>query len=304
MIDLHCHILPGIDDGASDLSLSLNMARAAVAQGVTVVACTPHILPGLYHNTGPAIREATGELQRQLDENGIPLLLVTGADVHMAPDFVAGLRSGRLLSIADSRYVLVEPPHHTAPPLLEDFFFNLTVAGYVAILTHPERLSWVPSRYESIKKLVRAGVWMQITSGSFTGAFGRNALYWAQRMLDEGCVHLIASDAHDVERRPPDLGAGYECVAKRVGAEEAQRLVLTRPMAILKDEAPSSLPQPLRMADAERSLPGGMDRSQRPGQKAGQRGQGLGRDPGGETEGDDAAGGLRGFSGRLRRLFR
>ncbi len=147
--------------------------------------------------------------------------------------------------------MLVEPPHHTAPPQLEDFFFNLMVAGYVPILTHPERLSWVPSRYEMIKKLVRGGVWMQITAGSFAGAFGRNALYWAERMLDDGCVHVLASDAHDAERRPPDLAAGHEFVAKRVGAEEAQCLVLTRPMGILEDQAPSSLPGPLAVADAE-----------------------------------------------------
>jgi protein-tyrosine phosphatase len=290
-------MLPGLDDGAGDLSVSLRMAQAAVDQGVRVVACTPHILPGLYHNSGPAIREATQALQDALDQNGIALQLATGADVHMAPDFVAGLRSGRLLSLGDSRYVLVEPPHHTAPPQLEDFFFNLSVAGYVAILTHPERLSWVPSRYEIIKKLVRAGVWMQITAGSFTGAFGRNALYWAERMLDDGCVHLVASDAHDNERRPLNLAAGRDCVAKRVGAEEAQRLVFTRPLAVLRDEAPSSVPGPLRVVEAERSFTEAAERSRRPGRKLGPR-------SGDENTGDHAGDGLRGLSGRLRRLFR
>lgn len=290
MIDLHCHILPGIDDGASDSSVSLAMARALVMQGVTDVACTPHILPGLYHNSGPSIREATQQLQGLLDQEAIPLHLLTGADVHMAPDFIAGLRSGRLLTIADSHYVLVEPPHHTAPPQLEDFFFNLLVAGYVPILTHPERLSWVPSRYEIIKRLVRTGVWMQITAGSFAGAFGRNALYWAERMLDEGCVHLIATDAHDAERRPPDLAAGRELVAKRVGPEEAQRLVLTRPMGILKDENPSNLPGPLGVANAEAvSSPQAAERSRMPGVGA---------------MGDRGTDGLRGLSGRLRRFFR
>ena len=216
-----------------------------------MVACTPHILPGLYHNSGPAIRQAIKQLQAALDENGIPLQLTTGADVHMAPDFVAGLRSGQLLSIADSRYVLVEPPHHTAPPHMEEFFFNLVAAGYVPILTHPERLSWVPSRYQTIKKLVQSGVWMQVTAGSFAGAFGRNPLYWAERMLDEGRVHLIATDAHDAERRRPDLAAGRELAAKRVGAAEAERLVLTRPLGILRDEDPSSLPGPSGVADAD-----------------------------------------------------
>lgn len=289
MIDLHCHILPGIDDGAKDVSVSLAMARASVDQGVSVVACTPHILPGLYHNSGPAIRQATLQLQGIFEQEGIPLQLVTGADVHMTPDFVAGIRSGRLLSVADSRYVLVEPPHHTAPPQLEDYFFNLVVAGYVPILTHPERLSWVPSRYEMIKRLVQGGVWMQITAGSFAGAFGRNALYWAERMLDDGCVHLLASDAHDAERRPPNLAAGREIVAKRVGAEEAQCLVLTRPMGILKDQIPSSLPGPLRVADAKSvSSPAADDAPVR--DKAAESGR--------------APDAVRGVSGRLRRFFR
>ena len=290
MIDLHCHILPGIDDGAADLSVSLAMARASVAQGVTVVACTPHILPGLYHNSGPGIREAVKQLQEVLNQEGIPLQLATGADVHMAPDFVAGLRAGRLLSIADTRYVLVEPPHHTAPPQMEDFFFNLIVAGYVPILTHPERLSWVPSRYETIKRLVGAGVWMQITAGSFAGAFGRNALYWAERMLDEGYVHLIASDAHDAERRPPNLAAGRELVAKRVGAEEAQCMVLTRPAGILKDQIPSSLPGTLKVADAETvSFPEAADQSRRRGEA---------------PSSPRSVDGLLGLSGRLRRFFK
>jgi protein-tyrosine phosphatase len=289
VIDLHCHILPGIDDGASDLSVSLAMARAMVAQGVTDVACTPHILPGLYHNSGPAIREATQRLQELLDQEGISLRLVTGADVHMTPDFIAGLRSGRLLTIADSRYVLVEPPHHTAPPQLEDFFFNLVVAGYVPIVTHPERLSWVPSRYKIIKRLVQSGVWMQITAGSFAGAFGRNALYWAERMLDEGCVHLVATDAHDAERRRPDLAAGRDLVAKRVGPEEAQRLVLTRPMGILKDESPLSLPGPLGVADAETVSSQEAADQPRPSRA--------------ERVGGRDADTRRGFTGRLRRFF-
>src|ERR1700733_1320762 len=106
MIDLHCHILSGIDDGASDLDVSLGMARALVADGVSVLACTPHILPGLYQNTGPQIRQGVQELQNVLDEAGIELKLITGADNHMVPDFVAGLRSGRLLTLGDTRYVL------------------------------------------------------------------------------------------------------------------------------------------------------------------------------------------------------
>lgn len=246
MIDLHSHILPGIDDGAADVSVSLTMARAFVADGVTTVACTPHILPGLYHNTGPQIREAVKALQSTIDQEGVPLKLIAGADNHITANFVGGLQSGQLLSLGDTRYVLIEPPHHTMPARLEDMFFSLLVAGYVPILTHPERLTWITAHYDTVERLAHGGVWMQITAGSLTGAFGRQPRYWSERMLDEGLVHILATDAHDAVRRPPMLGAGRDAAAKRIGAAEAEHLVLTRPAGIVANALPSSLPQPSR----------------------------------------------------------
>jgi protein-tyrosine phosphatase len=244
MIDLHCHILPGIDDGAGDLETSLAMARTFVADGVLIVACTPHILPGLYHNSGPQIRDATAKLQQLLIERGIPLRLTTGADNHVIPGFLSELRSGKLLSLADSRYVLVEPPHHVAPPRLEELFFNLITANYVPILTHPERLTWINSAYASMERLYTAGAWFQVTAGSLSGDFGRNARYWAERLLDEGKVHLLATDAHDLKARAPRLSRGRELAAKRVGEVEAQNLVVTRPRGVLQNVPPSELPHP------------------------------------------------------------
>ncbi|MEZ5899146.1 MAG: CpsB/CapC family capsule biosynthesis tyrosine phosphatase [Hyphomicrobiaceae bacterium] len=244
MIDLHCHILPGIDDGAADEAISLQMAAAFLNDGVTTVACTPHILPGLYQNSGPRIREAVSRLQQSLDAEGIPLRLVPGADNHVVPDFVPGLKSGHLLTLGDSRYVLVEPPHHIAPPRMEELFFNILVGGYVPILTHPERLTWLASQYSTIGRLAQAGVWMQITAGSLTGAFGKSARYWGEKMLDEGLVHLLATDAHDVVRRPPQLSRGRDAAAARVGEAEANHLVVTRPRGVLLDVVPTELPAP------------------------------------------------------------
>ncbi len=244
LIDLHCHLLPGIDDGANDVETAIKMAEAFVADGVTVVACTPHILPGLYHNSGPQIRQDTAWLQRVIMERDIPLKLVTGADNHVVPDFLAGLRSGKLLSLADTRYVLVEPPHHVAPPRLEELFFSLISAQYVPILTHPERLTWISSHYAAITRLNTAGVWFQITAGSLAGDFGRNARYWAERLLDEGRAHLLATDAHDLKARPPRLSRGRELAARLVGEIEAENLVVTRPRGVLSDVPPSELPHP------------------------------------------------------------
>lgn len=244
MIDLHCHLLPNIDDGPETIDISLKMAQSAVADGITTVACTPHILPGVYPNQGPDIRQAVKSLQSALDDANIALRLVTGADVHIAPDLVDGLRSGRLLSLADSRYVLVEPPHHVAPARMGDLFFNLVVAGYTPVLTHPERLAWIDSHYGDLQRLVRAGVWMQVTAGSLEGSFGRGAQKWAHRMLDEGLVHILATDAHDLKQRAPILSRGRELAATRVGEIEAGHLVLTRPLGILNNAIPGTLPMP------------------------------------------------------------
>ena len=244
MYDLHSHILPGVDDGAKDIAVSLDMARAFVDQGVQVVACTPHILPGLYHNSGQQIRQAVAELQNALNEAEIPLRLATGADNHVVQDFVAQLKTGHLLSIADSRYVLVEPPHHVAPPQIEQLFFDIQIAGYIPILTHPERLTWIEHNYDIMQRLAANGVWMQITSGSLRGSFGRRPRYWAERMVCEGLVHILASDAHNVTRRPPDLYAGFEAAAKLVGESEAKNLVVTRPYGVLLNTQHGDLPLP------------------------------------------------------------
>ncbi len=244
MYDLHSHILPGIDDGAESLEVALEMARAAAAQGVLSMACTPHILPGVYENSGGPIQEAVSALQTHLDEADIPLQLVAGADNHITPDFVGGLRGGHLLSLNGSRYVLVEPPHHVAPARLEDLFFGLLVADYIPILTHPERLRWIEDKYDVMRRLSDRGVWMQITCGSLSGRFGRRARYWGERMLGEGRVHILATDAHNMTKRPPDLAEGYRFAEKLVGEQEARDLVVTRPYGILLNTAPGELPVP------------------------------------------------------------
>lgn len=246
MIDLHCHMLPGLDDGAVDLAVAVEMARQFVDDGVGVVACTPHILPGLYHNSGPDIRTAVAQLRSVLADAGVPLQLVAGADNHIVPDFVQGIQRGHLLTLGDTRYVLVEPPHHVLPARLEELFFSILVAGFVPVLTHPERLSWIRDNYALIQRLVGHGVWMQVTAGSLAGRFGRDAKYWAERLLSDGAVHILATDAHAPRKRPPELGRGRDLAARLVGEAEAVHLVSTRPAAILRNCEPNDVPPPAR----------------------------------------------------------
>lgn len=247
MIDLHCHLLPGIDDGAPDLATSLEMARIAVADGITTIACTPHIYPGLYENTAAGIRAAIQALQAELDQAGIALRLVEGADIHLTPDLLAGLRADYLPTLNRTRYLLLEPPHHVAPPRFEEQVFNLLANGYVPLITHPERLTWIEDNYPIFLRIARAGAWLQVTAGALTGRFGKRPRYWSQRLIDEGPVHIIASDAHSVHRRPPLLAEAQVAAARQVGQVEAWAMVRDRPQGVITNVAADQL-QPHRPA--------------------------------------------------------
>lgn len=249
-------MLPGIDDGAPDLETSLAMARLAIDDGIKTVACTPHIYPGLYENTAQGILAAVEALREQLAQAGLALEIGYGADTHLVPDLLDGLRAGRVPTLNGTRYMLLEPPHHVAPPRFEESCFALLAAGYLPIITHPERLTWICDHYPRFQDLARRGVWMQITSGSLTGRFGADARYYAERMLDEGIVHILATDSHSTKHRPPALAEGRREAQRWVGAEEASRLVLDRPQAILDDADPSSVVPPPGLANPGEGRPG------------------------------------------------
>lgn len=242
--DLHCHILPNLDDGAADLATSLAMARAATADGIDRIACTPHIYPGLYPNDAAGISRAKERLAAKFREEGIDLELAVGADIHMVPELVTGLQSGRLPTINASRYLLLEPSHHIAPPRLEETIFELIAHGYVPLITHPERLAWIEDHYQRMVELGRQGAWLQVTAASLMGDFGRRARYWAERMISEGVVHVLATDAHGAELRPPLMSDGMVLAQRFVGAEEAEALTTVRTSAAWEDRPPEQVTRP------------------------------------------------------------
>jgi protein-tyrosine phosphatase len=253
MIDLHCHMLPGIDDGAKSLEMSLAMARMAVEDGITITACTPHIYPGLYMNDTAGIQAARDALQRALDEAGIPLQLTIGADVHLVPGLVQGLRAGTVPCLHGTRYLLLEPAHHVAPPHFQESVFQLVAEGYVPVITHPERLTWVEDHYPVFADLVRQGAWMQVTAGSLTGVFGSRPKYWAERFVGEGLTHILATDAHSNGRRSPVMSKARDVAERMLGREEADLLVRGRQEMMLQDAAPSTVPAPPRVEHEPRA---------------------------------------------------
>lgn len=235
MIDLHSHILPSMDDGATNLAESISMARLAVMDGIQVMACTPHIVPGLYNNDREKITNAVRLLRVELKKENIPLALITGADIHIAPDMVTKISEKLVPTLNNSRYFLLEPPHHIVPPRLEDLIARLIAAEFLPILTHPERLTWIHSHYEVVSRINALGCLMQVTAGSLTGNFGKSARFIAERMLDEGRVDILATDSHNTKSRPPVLSKARQLVEDRLGAEEARRMIFDRPALIVMD---------------------------------------------------------------------
>ncbi len=244
MYDLHCHLLPAMDDGAWNLETALEMAGVAATDGITHLACTPHIYPGLFENTPEGISAAVECFRLELENAGISLELSYGADIQIVPELLFNLRSGAFPTLNKSSYFLFEPLHHVPLPNFDQLVFDVMSAGYVPIVTHPERLAWIDGHYDQFVAAVQAGAWMQLTAGSLTGRHGSSPKYWSERMLDDGMVHLLATDAHNLTNRPPLLAEGEQAAVRYVGADEARRLVLDRPQAIWNDTHPAEVQKP------------------------------------------------------------
>lgn len=224
LVDIHCHLLPEIDDGADSWDTSLAMARLAVADGLSTIIVTPHQLGNYRGNHGEAIRQRTAQLQDVLHQNQVPLTILPGADVRIEPEMVRLILRGEVLSLADlRRHVLLELPHELYMPL-EPVLAELHSARMVGILSHPERNQGLLANPSPIARLVDAGCLMQITAGSLCGAFGPASQRFSQSLLEQGLVHFVSTDAHGLKSRRPLLSAAWRRVAELVDESTANDL--------------------------------------------------------------------------------
>lgn len=213
-VDIHCHLLPGIDDGAKTWEESLAMAAMAVDDGFGTMIVTPHQLGAYAHNQGNTIRQRAAEFQRELSSRGVPLRILPGADVRIEDGMVAGLRSGDVVTLGDHRrHVLLELPHELYFPL-EGVLADLRRCHLTGILSHPERNQGLLQRPEVIRPLVEAGCLMQVTASSLIGGMGAGPQQMAEWMLEQGLVHFLATDAHGVKSRRPLMRRAFERVSE------------------------------------------------------------------------------------------
>jgi protein-tyrosine phosphatase len=264
MIDLHCHILHGMDDGPETLRESVEMCRMAAMDGTTTIAATPHYNPGQYPRTGELIRERVAELEAALQAENIALTIVPGADVAIFPDLPTHPGLKNFLSINNSRYLLLEFPHFYVTQSWDSFLRSLLAAGTVPIITHPERNSWFVRHPKAVEQAVQIGALVQITAMSLLGGFGDEARRFSIHLLKSDLAHVMASDGHSATERPPLLSGAVKAAAGLIGDERAQELVKTMPAAIIVDR-PVRVRQPRVLDAGKRSWFGSISRLMRPG---------------------------------------
>jgi protein-tyrosine phosphatase len=247
MIDIHHHLLWALDDGASSVDISVEMARIAVADGITHVVCSPHA-NGQYAYEPRIIAEKIRELQRLLNNEKIALKLGHGCDFHMSYENIqeAKLDPSRF-SINGHGYLLVEVPDYGLPRGLTEIFYQLQLAGLTPILTHPERNPTLQSDQPRIVEWLRRGILIQVTAGSLLGRMGKHAERMAHQLLANRWVHFLATDAHNTTSRPPKMREAFELVAKKYGHDYAHLLCISNPLAAFSGKPMPQQLEPLNL---------------------------------------------------------
>ncbi|MGI9460616.1 MAG: tyrosine-protein phosphatase [Pirellulales bacterium] len=232
--DIHCHVVPEIDDGSSSLAESVTMVQTAYEDGTTSLIATPHQLGKNRHVSSEVIRNGVSDLRATIDAEEIPVVIRPGADIRIDPELPKLLKQGKVLTLADrGKHVLLELPHDTYYPL-DQLLKSLRRQGLVGILSHPERNRGIIKNPEVMWDVVEEGGLLQITAASLTGAFGSSCQEIAELTVDEGLIHFIASDAHDTTHRPFGMRDAYDTICDMAGEKLADLVCCENPARVFE----------------------------------------------------------------------
>lgn len=218
MIDIHSHILPGIDDGAQTEADSLAMAKVAVEQGIHTIVATPHYNRS-FKNDRNSILRYTSILNKFFEEEGVPLTVLAGQETELHGEMISKIKNGELLSVNDSKYLFVEFPSEHVPHFAKQILFDIQIAGFTPIIVHPERNQEIAEHPMKLYEFVQKGALTQITAGSVIGKFGKNVQKLTHQMIQANLAHFIASDAHNITTRGFWMQDAFDEVQEKYGQE-------------------------------------------------------------------------------------
>lgn len=243
MIDLHCHILHGLDDGAGTPAESIQMARTFEQTGYRMVAATPHMIPGTaWMPSINRINRRIVELNHTIKEKGLELEIVSGMEIALDPQIPDLLDEDRLLTLGNSSCLLIEPSFQQLPPGWEQVIFSILAKGYSVLLAHPERCLQLAADLNLIERLIEAGVYLQLNWGSFLGQYGREVKRTARQMASNGWIHCLATDSHHPGGHTPErIGSAAAALQMLIGQENLQQITTDNPLRVLNDEPPRSI---------------------------------------------------------------
>lgn len=226
MIDIHCHLLPNIDDGPNSWDESLEMVRIAFEDGIRGAVTTPHWIEGTnWQPSAGTVRAMVEEMNARIVELGIEFRVYPGMEIGIIADLVRVVSSGEVLPLADGDFVLIEIPFYSLPLGMEEVIIGLESTGKKAVLAHPERNREFQARPSRIKNLMNLGPLVQVTAGSLTGNFGDSAKRCAIEFARMDALHFVSSDAHSVKHRSPVVSKGLAVLQKEIGSEKTDEII-------------------------------------------------------------------------------
>ncbi len=235
-IDIHCHIMPGVDDGSKDMATSLEMLRIADKNGITHLILTPHHKP-MHHNVSPQHNvKYRKELQEAAREQGIKAKLFSGNEIYYSDETFDQLMNGEICSLAGSDYVLVEFHPTAAYKSIQNAMYRIQGAGYIPIVAHVERYSDIVEHPERVGDLIDMGCLIQVNAGSVMGNYGFGISRFTKKLLSDGRVHFVASDAHDTGRRAPKLLDCRKYVERKLGEDYAKEIFFLNAANVIRNE--------------------------------------------------------------------
>jgi protein-tyrosine phosphatase len=246
MIDIHCHILAGIDDGAQTMEDSIEMARAAVREGIHTIIATPHHKNGRYENTKLLIREKTAELNRVLKEENISLTVLPGQEPAIHGELLKGISLGEVSTLNDTQYIFVELPSGHIPRYTEKLLYDLQLEGKVPVIVHPERNQEIIERPELFYQLIKKGALSQVTASSVCGIFGKKIKNFTEQLIEANLVHFIATDAHNTSRRSFHLAHAYDLIDTRYGVGSVYYFTENAELLVDGHNIYKEIPQPVK----------------------------------------------------------